>query len=310
MTYSTQSPKPVKFYLLMFLVALMGIWFISTDVISLLPLIELSPQSVWITVQHGFGEALIIAAALGLTVDSYVKRSFAKEVAIDVSSYMAANQLPFGIQDELASLSNQQVYRDDFRIEWQIDHLPGDDIVTLTSTVRYRLTNVLDDSFSFEHYVATGKALIGADEQRRITYAEGPGYVDTPDIDGGTLGAVDGDYLAFRKSVDVPGKSSASFCATVQEMAPTDDSDSVNLNHAAVNISVQVISPPQIVARVNVAHRKAKDFRASGDGNNKTWKFSSRDTAMMPTQSIHLQWRLVENDDTEQDGEGTNPEKG
>ena len=291
------SPRPVsraKFYTLMFVVAFVGILFIGVDVLSLLPFVELDSSSTLAKVQHGFGEALVIAAALGLTVDSFVKNRFAKEVAMDVSAYMAANQLPFGIQDELASLSKMQVYRDDYRLEFRIEHNPGDENIVLTTTVRFKLVNVVDEPYKFTHRLSTLRPLTNDKDVRRITYVEGPGYREDAIASNKAIGKVRGDLLEWEKECTINGNASANFCATIEEEAPTQDSDSMILTHGARNVSVQVISPAHIEVDIDLAHRKSDEFVASGDEKNTTWKFRSSETALLPTQSINLQWKLKE----------------
>ena len=293
-----KKKRKLNFTLLMIGLVILGVWLMSADIVPFLAKkvswLSQDPNSLANKILHSFGEALAIAAILGLTVDSFVKRKFAKEVASDVSAYMAANQLPHGIQEELASLSMLHVYRDNFRVEFHIDHRPGDPHIKLKTTIRFTLVNVVDVPYEFTHVLSTTRSMLGGEDTRQITHVEGPGYAMDATEGHEKIGEVEDDELVFSMTTVVDGKSSENYCATIEEAAPLQDTDSIILTHAARNISVQVISPPHVIANVDLAHRKGEEFTPSGDDGNKTWDFGNSETAMLPTQAIYLQWRLKE----------------
>jgi hypothetical protein len=107
------------------------------------------------------GIALIIAAALALVVDRYLKAALVSSIATRVSSHVAQNTskylfgylVPPDLKEELLAIMRPTVLRRNFKLKIQIEYLPehDHDFVRVTSTIKFTLENLKDEVTSFNH---------------------------------------------------------------------------------------------------------------------------------------------------------------
>jgi hypothetical protein len=112
-------------------------------------------------VVRDLGIALVIAAALAVAVDKYLKGKLVSSVATEVSRHVAENTskyvfgyfVPPDMKDELLELMRPAVLRRNFKLNIGLDPLgPGHpDLVRVTTRISFTLENLKDQETSFRH---------------------------------------------------------------------------------------------------------------------------------------------------------------
>lgn len=97
----------------------------------------------WGILAGGLGEALVIAALLGVTVDQHVKRELAHEVAQDVAAAVAGSDAPEEIRQSIkASFKPELLIRRNHRHRYKIEKIPQEPgFVKVTSVIDYEVLN-------------------------------------------------------------------------------------------------------------------------------------------------------------------------
>lgn len=75
------------------------------------------------------GEALLVAAILGLTVDKYIKEFLVREASKDIYKYLVGYKLPEGIQNRLRDLMGTSLIRRNYQVTYTLTPLPSDQML-------------------------------------------------------------------------------------------------------------------------------------------------------------------------------------
>jgi hypothetical protein len=102
------------------------------------------------------GEAFLISALLGATVDRYVKQRLLRETSKDVAKYLIGYDLPKEIQDKIHELMATSIVRTDCEVRYKL-HRPQEGRVTIEAEWSYTLINFSNTPKEFSHIVAVEK---------------------------------------------------------------------------------------------------------------------------------------------------------
>lgn len=100
---------------------------------------------------HSFGDALIIAAILSITVDVYLKERVLKEVSSDVSKYLIGYRLPEAVQDRIRALLQTRWIRRNCSVRLRLSEIaakPGH--VKIEMVVSKDLENITTEEAGFQ----------------------------------------------------------------------------------------------------------------------------------------------------------------
>lgn len=97
---------------------------------------------------RAFGEALLIAGFIAITVDQYVKRRLLWETSHDISKYLIGYNLPTEIQDQIRALMSTAVIRRDFEQRYILKRA-SENKLQLTVEARYNVLNCSNTSREF-----------------------------------------------------------------------------------------------------------------------------------------------------------------
>src|SRR5271154_3614574 len=95
-----------------------------------------------------FGEALIIASVLAVTVELYTKKRMLREVVQDVFQYIAGHPLPDQLKDRIKKLVRTDLIRKDLKIRY--DFAYNGDRVLVTVEAEFRLENLSSSEIPYQ----------------------------------------------------------------------------------------------------------------------------------------------------------------
>jgi hypothetical protein len=98
---------------------------------------------------HSFGDALIIAAILAITVDFYLKDRVLREVSSDVSKYLVGYRLPGEVQDRIRSLLQTRWIKRNCRVRLRLIDV-GDGKVLVEIRASRNVENITTEEASFQ----------------------------------------------------------------------------------------------------------------------------------------------------------------
>lgn len=99
-----------------------------------------------------FGEALFLAGILGSTVDLFVKKRLATDVATHVSPFIVGHWLPSQIQEEARVIQRIELFRKNLILEYKLT--PNGDKLEVTTCAKYVVENLTYEKKSFLFRVA------------------------------------------------------------------------------------------------------------------------------------------------------------
>jgi len=102
---------------------------------------------------EAIGDALIIAGALGLTVDGYVKSHLLKEASQDISHYLLGYHLPVEIQQSIKKLMFTERISRDLHLYYKLTQAKDNaNKVLVELTLSYSVENLSYNKFSYFQY--------------------------------------------------------------------------------------------------------------------------------------------------------------
>lgn len=245
-----------------------------------------------------FGEALLVAAFLAATVDLFVKERLTREVVREFSPAMIAHDLPRPLQEEVRNISLFEVFRESLEIDYTIEEMPGKNLVTLRTKVRYRHHNYADTPRKAWHLIEVQKPFA---ELEMADFDSIPSAGASNVFDEGGAGAnydlrrVGEDSGAFRKwrhAVWInPSRRSgvpAMFWNETLQVLPREYCDPFVSLHPTIGIKVTVSAPAGMLVDVSFAHRLEKKTEKFPPTNPRTWQL---DVGFLPNEMFVLQWR-------------------
>lgn len=103
-----------------------------------------------------FGEAFLISALLGATVDRYVKQRLLRETSKDVAKYLIGYDLPKEIQDKIHELMGISIVREGCEVRYKL-YPPKDGHVLIEEEWSFNLINYSNTSKEYVHAIAVEK---------------------------------------------------------------------------------------------------------------------------------------------------------
>lgn len=245
-----------------------------------------------------FGEALVVAAFLAATVDLFVKERLTREVVREFSPAMIAHDLPRPLQEEVRNISLFEVFRESLEVEYRIEEMPGQNLVTLRTKVRYRHHNYADTPRKAWHLIEVQKpfAELAIADFDSIPSAGASNVFDeggaNANYDLRGVGDDSGGFRRWRHAVWInPSRRSgvpATFWHETLQVLPREYCDPYVSLHPTIGIKVTVSAPVGMLVDVTFAHRLAKRTTKVPPHDPRTWQL---DVGFLPNEMFVLQWR-------------------
>ena len=106
---------------------------------------------------EAFGEALLIAGFLSLTVDRYAKWKLLREMSKDVSQFLIGYQLPEKAQDKIKELMGCKIIRQNLDIHWKIQTGQDPAKVRVTVNFSFDLINITGEEQPYQQFLLVEK---------------------------------------------------------------------------------------------------------------------------------------------------------
>jgi hypothetical protein len=225
------------------------------------------------------GEALIVAAILGFTVDRYMKDFLIREITKDLFKYLVGYKLPEAIQNRLRDLMGTPLIREKYQTLYTL--MPqSDKHVVLDVKYQFELKNVSTTIKSYEPRIELEKH-----DNPRILELR----CDQKDVQflkiapaGGTIGvessSVPGVIVAVGETIDLLPQVIYPVSGHYQLRVPSCHSDTLSFLHPTVDVTVRAEYPD--------------DFQFVIEGASlatpKMWQFGGR--AFLTSEHIRIRW--------------------
>ena len=232
-----------------------------------------------------FGEALIIASVLAVTVELYTRTRMLKEVVLDVFQYIVGHPLPDQLKDRIRKLVRTDLIRRDMRIRY--DFVLDGDRVTVTVSTEFKLVNFSSSGVDYQQRFE-GEAhdsprillmrCVSSERAASYDFSNVP-IVPNHDYPGEVIAT--GKKIKIRPNLNCPdisyvvaGKSQFTF--------PSDYSDVFSFIFPTVGTTVVEVGdlPPNLEVSIS-------DSRADEVARYR-WEF--RD-AFVPSEHFRIRWR-------------------
>jgi hypothetical protein len=102
---------------------------------------------------EAFGEAMLIASFLSLTVDRYIKWEMLKEVSRDVSEFLIGYQLPAEAQAKIRELMACRIIRENFDLHWHIAETQQPGKVKVVTSFSFDVKNITSETEDYQQVV-------------------------------------------------------------------------------------------------------------------------------------------------------------
>lgn len=246
-------------------------------------------------VTGGLGEAFVVAAILGSTVDLYTKRRLTTEIAKDVSPFMMGHWLPQGIKDELRVLLQIVLYRTNVELEYELETIEGyPDYVLMTGKMRYNMENLSETPQRYNHSLFVERTHLPGLGLAQIRRAGIQGLGEGENIyEDGNLGDdIPGTRMKkWTKEVMIPpteGRRIPITCyGEIAQILMRNDTDPFYFLYPSIGVRVSVRHPEDMQVQVSFGHRNDQHAVKLPPLNPHTWELNA---AFLPFQSVMVEW--------------------
>jgi hypothetical protein len=265
--------QEVKFRLILGGAALIGIGLVVAT--TFLP----DTCLIWRALGLSVGEALIVAAILGITVDRYAKDFLVRKASTDLFKYLVGYKLPEALQNRLRDLMGTSLIRERYQATFKLIPQPQGEVLI---DVRYQfdLKNI-----SLTNKAYTPKVQLEKHDHPKIFELrcdeKDRNFQKLADSDG-TIGAemsdVPGVIEAVGENIDlVPGKVYL-ISGHYQLRTPSNHSDTLSFLNPTVDVTVRVECPDEFQFVIEGAEVTAPNM----------WQFGGH--AFLPSEHVRIRW--------------------
>ncbi|HEX6503232.1 MAG TPA: hypothetical protein VF011_08280 [Terriglobales bacterium] len=232
------------------------------------------------------GDAMMIAAMLGLTVDYFLKERVLREVSGDVSKYLIGYRLPAEVQDRIRWLLQTEWIRRNFHVRCRLTEI-DESRVSLEITISEEIQNitsepsVYQDFLEFERHDPTSVIELRCDcEDPKARYRiAGPDLQPKEKPDDPGVMQVQGKKVKIPPVHEAIGRT-YNFAVRYVVEYPSQYSESINFSHATINVILEADCP-------NTYLFTASDADISGHNR---WEYRR---LFLPGESITFRWRRL-----------------
>lgn len=257
-------------------------------------LVEWLGLAEWMSeVGSSFGEALMVAGLLGITVDRYTKDKLSKEIAADAFRAFWGMEQPLNLRDEVtSSVMKQAIYRRDYKVDVRLER-DSSGYLKSTTIATYRAVNTTIRPVNYPIRVFVEKcAILGAPESRiEAVSTRGLPKGQNLKYDGNVPTAVtERRDLEFSQNVMIPARGGrGEVFVRVQwvQYVGLEDDHSFSLVYSTENVEAQLTVPEGFEGGIRFRHPD-QAFEAESSRSPYVWKKSA---FFLPWQGLMIWWR-------------------
>jgi hypothetical protein len=238
------------------------------------------------------GEAFVVAAILGLTVDRYLKGDLIRKVSQDVYKYMVGYNLPAEIKGRLQALMGTALVRRNWQIAYTLIPIAESDEVLIDINFSYELENVSNTVQTYTPRIEIEKYLNPTilelrcdDPESHFRHVANPG-----ESIGKEQGEKSGIIAAQGPGINVKpsGRNSElryPFRGHYQLRTPSHHGDSFSFNHPSIGVTITATYP--------VGYKIAIESGDETVTTDNMWQFRNR--AFLPSEHVMVRWFKTSN---------------
>src|ERR1051326_616711 len=233
------------------------------------------------------GEALLIAAALALTVDRYIKLRLRDELAKDVFFATLGIDLPKEIKEEMLAIGEYKLVRRDMHINYTLRPHTQQHLVTCTIAIEFDMQNLTSIAQPFTHQLSIADAPAGALNATQPILSVKGGPRDAPYYSWGaeTIKLTESVHgRDWQHTVNIPAKGVHHFASTTQHILPIEFEDPTIFVEPTVVVTVSVDATPGVSDHVIFDHRLSATAHPLA---NNAWRI---DAAFLPNTLVRTVW--------------------
>ena len=237
------------------------------------------------------GEALVVAAVLGLTVDLYIKQYLIRRASQDVYKYLVGYNLPNEIKARIQALMGTSLIRRNWHIAYTLTPVEGvKDEVLIDVRYTFELENVTNTVQHYTHRVQVEKyqdprvvELRCDDPESKFRLVAKPGESLGKDQEGEP-----GIIEAHGPTIDVQSSGGSSgqrypFTGHYQLRTPSNKGDQFSFAHPSIGVTITASYPKEYKMRVE----SSPDMVVTED----MWQFRNR--AFLTSEHVMVRWFKV-----------------
>lgn len=244
------------------------------------------------------GEALIIAGALAVTVDRYVKLRLRAEIAEDVFFAALGVHLPIELKEEMLAIREYKLVRRNLRVVYTLSPHEDPGLVNCEIDTAFDMQNFTHRKQEFNHVLSVADAPSGAaNVAAPVLSVKGesePGVIAYEYTDRDIVLTVSVHSRDFAQTIHIPAKKSGRFSSKSQHILPAEWEDPFILAEPTINVVVTIVAPPEISNHVIFDHRFGNDVRPKGN----EWALNE---AFLPNTLFRVVWRRESVDSDKKD---------
>jgi hypothetical protein len=226
------------------------------------------------------GEALVVAAVLGFTVDRYIKAFLVRKASVDLFKYLVGYKLPEEIQNRLRDLMGTYLIRKNYQVVYTLTP-ESDNQMLLDVRYSFLLQNISTVTISsYEPRVETEKH----DNPRilELRCDEKDSHFWKVADAGGTIGTesstVPGVIVGIGEKIDLVPQRLYPISGHYQLRVPSNHSETLSFLHPTVDVTVRVECPDDFQVVIDGAAVKTP----------KMWQFGGH--AFLTSEHVRIRW--------------------
>jgi hypothetical protein len=254
---------------------------------------------------NGIGEALVVAAVLAFSVDSYLKTRLTEEVSNKVidrtSTYLMSFELPRAIQDDVDHLCRLPLMYVNYTLDYMFEETGPAGFLRLTTTQSFEVVNLRHSEERFTHYVSVFSYVPSPEHQPRIILVAGENLADPPryraewraDAELGQLDEKEYERT-WKREVTLPRRASDTnlprFRSVTREIVPVPYVETFLSRHVRLNPEVRIHAPEWLFVEVTFGHRDQERVRKEPEARPMNWRLAG---ALLPGSAISIEWARI-----------------
>lgn len=228
------------------------------------------------------GEAVVVAALLGATVDPYLKRQLTEEMFGSTLRAIFGKGLPKPVQEEMRRIANFNIVREQYLAEYRLGKV-AEGWVEVVTQVEFIARNIASEDEEFIHTLRIQDAEAGEVTRLRCVGCGDDDYDDRGDAVKAEL--FEGGWLA-KRTVTLPGGKTAKFRGETARRLPVRWDDVMYFSHPTIGVRIRVFSPSEISVKLLYMHDSPAASQVSEQN-----EIELENVAFLPNMSFMVKWR-------------------
>lgn len=231
------------------------------------------------------GEAVLIALALAISVDFYLK----KKIVEEVSAFIRGSHLPLEMRHEMDHVVRLKLYRSDYEVNLELVDA-GRGMVTLKSSLSYFLNNPTNEDLPFDFATRLEDSPVS-----KLIQAGASGVVDAKGesadfVDPGPSLTLQSGMLEWKRRTFIPASTvrrARFWIETARQLRECDELTTYS-REPTVRYRITVKCPTDFDVRVHFGYHNQSLVRPLPEHKPTSWSLNA---ALLPQAAVSILWK-------------------